>query len=109
MSDEVVINVLCDQSQLFIPNTFSPNGDGENDVFYPRGIGLKNIKSFRIYSRWGELVYERKNILLNEASSAWDGTFKGNLLNPDVFVYVVEAVCDGGELMTWKGDVSLIR
>lgn len=109
--DDVIINVLCDQSQLFIPNTFSPNGDGDgdNDVFYPRGTGLKNIRSFRIYNRWGQLVYERQNIMLNDAASAWDGTQKGNQLSPDVFVYVVEGICDGGEVMIWKGDISLIR
>src|SRR5690606_20773637 len=54
-ADSVTIHVLCDQSQLFIPNTFSPNGDGNNDVFYPRGIGLQSIRSFRIYNRWGEM------------------------------------------------------
>lgn len=107
--DSVTIKVLCDQSQLFIPNTFSPNGDGNNDVFYPRGIGLQSIRSFRIYNRWGELVYERESIQLNDAASAWDGTFKGNALTPDVYVYVVEGVCDGGETMIWKGDVTLIR
>lgn len=107
--DEVTINVLCDQSQLFIPNTFSPNGDGDNDVFYPRGEGLKGIRSFRIYNRWGQLVYERQNIMLNDVNAAWDGKHNGSVLNPDVFVYVVEGICDGGEIMIWKGDISLIR
>lgn len=107
--DSVIIKVLCDQSQLFIPNTFSPNGDGNNDVFYPRGIGLQSIRSFRIYNRWGEMVYERQSIQLNDATSAWDGSYKGNTLTPDVYVYVVEGICDGGEVMIWKGDVTLIR
>ncbi len=107
--DDVTIFVLCDEGQLFIPNTFSPNGDGDNDVFYPRGIGLRSIRSFRVYNRWGELVYERQGIQLNDAVTAWDGTYKGNKLSPDVFVYVLEGVCEGGEIMTWKGDISLVR
>ncbi|HTN45157.1 MAG TPA: PKD domain-containing protein [Flavipsychrobacter sp.] len=107
--DMVTIHVLCDQSQLFIPNTFSPNGDGENDVFYPRGKGLSSITAFRVYNRWGEMVFERKNIQLNDEGSAWNGTYKGVQLDPDVFVYVVEGICASGENMTWKGDINLVR
>jgi gliding motility-associated-like protein len=108
-TDDVTIRVVCDNKQVFIPNTFSPNGDGQNDVFYPRGKGLDRIVSFRIFNRWGELVYERNNIGLNDASNGWDGTFKGQVLTPDVFVYTVEALCTTGETINWKGDVSLIR
>lgn len=108
-SDKVTITVLCDESQVFIPNTFTPNGDGQNDVFYPRGNGIDQVKSFRIYNRWGELVYERKEFKMNDASSGWNGTFKGQQLPPDVFVYSVEAYCASGEVFSWKGDVSLLR
>lgn len=108
-SDTVTIHVLCDQSQLFIPNTFSPNGDGENEVFYPRGVGLREVTSFRVFNRWGELMFERKGILLNDAKSGWDGTYKGNALSPDVFVYVLEGICEEGGKMIWKGDINLIR
>lgn len=108
-SDKVRIIVLCDKSQLFIPNTFTPNGDGQNDVFYPRGTGLDNIKSFRIFNRWGEVVYQNSNFKLNDASTAWDGTYKGNILPPDVFMYILEAYCEDGEVMTIKGDISIVR
>jgi gliding motility-associated-like protein len=108
-SDTVTIHVLCDQSQLFIPNSFTPNNDGQNDVFYVRGVGLKTISAIRIYNRWGEVVFERKGINLNDKSNAWDGTYKGAVLNPDIFVYVIEGICDTGEPINWKGDVSLIR
>ncbi len=107
--DSVTVNVLCDQSQLFIPNTFSPNGDGQNDVFYPRGLGLKTISSFRIYNRWGELLFEKRGIQLNDRNNGWDGTFRGNLLNPDVFVYIIDGICDSDAPMSWKGDITLIR
>lgn len=108
-SDKVTVHVLCDKSQLFIPNTFTPNGDGQNDVFYPRGTGLDQIKSMRIYDRWGQVVYERGAFALNDQSIGWDGTYKGVVLPPDVFVYVVEAYCDNGEIMTIKGDITIVR
>jgi gliding motility-associated-like protein len=107
--DTVTVNVLCDKSQLFIPNTFTPNNDGENDIFYPRGVGLKTISSFRVYNRWGELVFEKKGIKLNDPSGGWDGTYKGRSLNPDVFVYIIEGVCQRGDAISWKGDVSLVK
>lgn len=108
-SDKVTIIVLCDQSQLYIPNTFTPNGDGQNDVFYPRGEGFDKLRSFRVFNRWGEIVYERKGFALNEKVSGWDGTFRGRELPPDVFMYMIEADCDNGDVIQWKGDVTLIR
>ncbi len=108
-SDYVKITVLCDKSQMFIPNTFTPNGDGENDIFYPRGNGVDQVKSFRVYNRWGEIVFERTNMKVNDKSIGWDGNFRGNVLPPDVFVYLIEVVCEGGDIMKIKGDVTLIR
>jgi gliding motility-associated-like protein len=108
-SDDVTIVVFCDQSQLFIPNTFTPNGDGQNDVFYPRGSGVGKIKALRIYNRWGQLVFERLNMDVNAAGQGWDGNFKNEQLNPDVYVYTLEATCDTGEQIFWKGDVTIIR
>ena len=108
-SDSVTIHLYCNTSQVFIPNSFTPNGDGENDVFYPRGTGISAIKSFRIYNRWGELLFERDNIQINDAANAWDGTFAGGTPRPDVYVYVVDAICETGEPVFIKGDVTIIR
>lgn len=108
-TDKVTVYILCDQSQVFIPNSFTPNGDGRNDYFYPRGKGIDKIKSFRIYNRWGELVFEKTAIGINDKINGWDGTYNGVALRADVFVYMVEAICDNGEPINWKGDVSLIR
>ena len=108
-TDVVTVRVLCDESQLFVPNLFSPNGDGQNDVFYPRGEGLSSITSFRVYNRWGEVIFERKGILLNDQTAGWDGTAKGKELSPDVFVYVIDGICTTGEPISWKGDITLIR
>jgi gliding motility-associated-like protein len=108
-SDQVVVRVQCDASQLFIPNTFTPNGDGQNDVFYPRGVGFTRLRSFRVFNRWGEIVYERRNFPLNDKTFGWDGTFKGGQLPPDVFMYTIEADCEDNEVLLWKGDVTIIR
>jgi gliding motility-associated-like protein len=108
-SDDVKVLLYCDNSQIFIPNAFTPNGDGENDIFYPRGIGVKTIKTFRIYNRWGELLFEKAGITLNDAQNAWDGSYKGGDPKPDVYVYILDAVCYTGEDITIKGDVPIIR
>jgi len=108
-SDSVTIHLYCSSGQLFIPNTFTPNNDGENDVFYPRGTGVELIKSFRIYNRWGELLFEKENIQINDATNAWDGTYNGMAPRPDVYVYVIDALCETGEPLFIKGSVTVVR
>lgn len=107
--DTVTLNIFCNSQQVFLPNTFTPNGDGKNDVFYPRSAGISLIKSFRIYNRWGELLFERSNIEPNDETNAWDGSYKGEHPRSDVFVYVVEAVCSTGQPILIKGDVTIVR
>lgn len=107
--DSVTVFILCDKSQVFIPNMFSPNGDGQNEVFYPRGHGLQAIKTFRVFNRWGEIVFERNNIQLNDETNGWDGKVKGKEVSTDVFVYYIDGVCDNGSPLIWKGDVTLMR
>lgn len=108
-SDQVTVYVICNGSNVFVPNTFSPNGDGSNDVFYPRGTGLFNIKTLRIFNRWGEMVFERSNFNANDQNSGWDGTYRGAKLNPDVFVYIMEVRCDNNSTINYKGNITLIR
>ena len=107
--DSVTIHVICDVSQVFIPNSFTPNGDGNNDVFYPRGSGINIVKSFRIYNRWGELLFEKSNFQINDINSAWNGSYNGGTPRPDVYVYIVDAQCSNGEPINIKGDVTIIR
>lgn len=107
--DSVVVRVQCDNSQVYIPNTFTPEGNGVNDVFYPRGKGLEIIQRFRIYDRWGQVVFERTNMQVDDRNAGWDGRKDGRLLSPDVYVYTVEAICDNGEPIRWQGDVLLLR
>jgi hypothetical protein len=75
----------------------------------PEEMVLRDVKSFRIYNRWGEMIFEREHMSLNDASNAWDGTYKGDMPKPDVYVYILEAVCYTGEDVQIKGDVTIIR
>jgi len=107
--DQISINVMCNQANMFVPNTFSPNGDGMNDRFYPRGQGVFNIKSLRIFNRWGQLVFEKNNFLPNVESDGWDGTFKGQSVPSDAYVYMIEITCDNNAVVPFKGNVTLLR
>jgi gliding motility-associated-like protein len=107
--DSVSINIRCENSQVFLPNTFTPNGDGLNDVFAVRGVGLRNIVAFRIYNKWGNLVFERTDFSPNDYNNGWDGTFNNTPLGNDIFVYTVDAICITGDLIQVKGDIALIK
>jgi gliding motility-associated-like protein len=108
-ADDVTVSVLCNNGNLFIPNTFSPNADGSNDRFFPRGTGIHNIRSLRIYNRWGEVVFEKMNFNANDPAAGWDGTFKGMQASSDVYIYTCEVVCSNNEVLPFKGDVTLLR
>jgi len=108
-TDELTVNVLCNGANMFVPNTFSPNQDGVNDLFYPRGSGIFTIKRFKVFSRWGEVIFEQNNFNANDPSKGWDGTFKGKKLDPDVFIYTVDVMCDNYTVLSFKGNVALIK
>ena len=93
---------------FYIPNAFTPNGDAINDIFYAYGRGVEEI-TLKIYNRWGEKLFES-----NDLTSGWDGTYRGELLNPGVYVYHVKVLfCDGSRLPLLheyrKGSITLIR
>ena len=107
--DDISISIRCDNSQAFIPNTFTPNNDGHNDKFFMSGKGIRIITKFSVWNRWGEMVFSTQNINVNDPKAGWDGTVNGKPLDPDVFVYMIEAICDLGDVLKYKGDISLIR
>jgi gliding motility-associated-like protein len=108
-SSFVNVFVLCDGANVFIPNTFSPNADGANDYFFPRGTGLFTIKQLRIFNRWGEQVFEKYSFKANDQNAGWDGTYKGQKLTPDVYVYIMDIQCENNAILTFKGNVALIK
>ena len=108
-TDLVTIRVIKDRP-IYIPNIFSPNGDGINDGFTIfSGPGLEEIEKLQIFSRWGSLVYETENILPNVESLGWDGNFKNQPVNPGVFVYVAQLRFVDQEVVQVQGDVTVIR
>jgi gliding motility-associated-like protein len=107
--DSVTIGLRCAESAVFIPNTFTPNKDRRNDLFYPRGKGIKIVKFFRIYNRLGEMVFERRNFELNDPVQGWDGSYSGNSLANSLFNYTAEMICDAGDTLMLKGTVLLLH
>jgi gliding motility-associated-like protein len=106
LSDTILIKVIpwvCDFPYVFVPNAFSPNGDGENDVLYVRGHSIKKIE-FRIFNRWGEMVFET-----NDVNIGWDGTYKGKLADSDVFDYYLNVECVGDEHNQIQGNITILR
>ena len=108
-SDSLRIESFCEQSQVFVPNAFTPDGDGLNDIMMVRGKGIMTINFFRVFNRWGELVFERYNFAPNDPKNGWDGRIRGVKAPPDVFVYIVEAVCENGANYQFKGNISIIK
>jgi gliding motility-associated-like protein len=107
-SDTVTIFVTCGEQNFFIPNTFSPNGDGMNDVFYPRGRGIQRIRSMTIFNRWGERVYEKREFAVNDPSLGWNGRVNGKQATSDVYTYVIEIICENNLVIPYRGNVTLI-
>jgi gliding motility-associated-like protein len=107
--DDVELKVLKIRP-IFIPNVFSPNSDGVNDIFAIYGNQAAFIvRELRIYNRWGGQVFEGKDIPLNDETRGWDGYFDGKPLNPDVFTfYAIIRFIDGEEVL-YKGDITLVR
>jgi len=106
---QVAVTVICSGTNVYVPNTFSPNGDGVNDIFYARGTGIYNIKSFRIFNRWGQLVFERLNAGSNSPGDGWNGMINGSNAPADVYVYVIEVLCINNTIVPIKGNVTLLR
>jgi len=111
-SDDIFIEVDKNRN-VFIPNAFTPNGDGFNDEFQVySGPGVTLIRSMQVFDRWGELVFERINLepeAFPDVANGWDGRFRGRIMNPGVFVYLVEVTFDDGITLLYRGDVTLLH
>jgi gliding motility-associated-like protein len=105
--DSVLISVktTCDEDLLFVANAFTPNGDGFNDFAYVRLFGVQKLNFYRVFDRWGKLLFETRN-----ENVGWDGTnLKGEKLITGVFVYVAEAQCYNGQTIIKKGNITLLK
>jgi gliding motility-associated-like protein len=88
---------------------FTPDGDGVNDILMVRGSGINTVKSFRIFNRWGEVVFEKANFSPNDKSQGWDGTARGVKAPTDVYIYTCEVTCENGNSFVYKGNVAIIK
>ena len=108
--DTILVDFRRCESDLYIPNVFSPNFDGINDraeVLAAEGVGL--ISYFRIFDRWGNLVFEAREVPLGHSSGAWDGTNNGSPLPAGVYVYALEVRFLNGKTVQKAGDIVLVR
>jgi gliding motility-associated-like protein len=99
----ITITVAEPCTQLYVPNVFSPNDDGENDVLYLRGSCIKTMEFF-IYDRWGERMFSTTDV-----KTGWDGKYKGEPLDQAVFVWYLKATLESGQEIRRKGNITLLR
>ena len=100
-SQPVTGKALTDQ--VFIPNSFTPNGDGRNDILYVYGYIIRDMQ-FMIFNQWGEKIFETRN-----QAVGWDGTYKGKTQPSGVYIYVCEMILTDGTKMQKKGSINLVR
>lgn len=101
--DTMKIEVV-EKYSLDVPKAFSPNNDGINDVIFAKGWGLKELIAFKIYNRFGELVFESTDF-----TEGWNGVYKGKNQNIETYIYTVEALTFGNKVLTKTGNISLLR
>jgi gliding motility-associated-like protein len=97
------IDILVKETIIDMPNAFAP-GSGANTIFKPSKRGIVQLKSFNIYNRWGQKVFESTNI-----DKGWDGTFKNTPQPVGVYIYTIDAITDSGNAFTQRGNVTLVR
>jgi len=104
--DTVTVRVVlpnCDENDVFVPNMFTPNGDNFNDIFKPESNFIDEMQLI-VYNRWGEEVY-----ITEDPLGGWDGTFKNEELEPDVYGYYLSVLCINGERYVKKGNVTIVK
>lgn len=95
---------------VYVPTVFSPNQDGINDIFYVQtNAEISIVSAIRIYDRWGDVVFEAFDVAPNDPAAGWNGTFRGKPMNPEVFVYWIEALTVKQKTITVTGDVTIVR
>lgn len=103
-TDTILVKVFKVKPDLFIPNAFTPNGDGNNDIFRPIAIGMKSMDLFQVYNRWGQMLYSGTG-----NGAGWDGTFGGKGQEAATYVWYAEGVDYLNNKIKRKGTVVLIR
>lgn len=103
-SDTLLVKVYASRPDIFVPNAFTPNGDGRNDQLAPICVGISQLQYFRIFNRWGQLVFSTTSM-----GNGWDGSIGGLAQAPGTYVYSVQGVDFNGRLIAKKGSLVLLR
>ena len=107
VSDSVNIRVEKNY-QVYVPNAFSPNNDGINDLFRPYGKAGLMVESFRVFDRWGGLMFQVEDVLLGSDFPGWDGNANGKIASSGVYVWQVKVRFADGFVRTFSGSVTLV-
>lgn len=94
---------------LYAPNAFSPNGDGNNDFFFLQSRLAQKIEQFRVFDRWGNLLFEQRGGSTNVPTEGWDGQYRGRFLNTGPYTWYAQILSPEGNLERYQGTVQLIR
>lgn len=102
--DNIKVTVFKTGPEIFVPSAFTPNGDGRNDFIYPICVGIRQLNFFRMYNRWGQLIFST-----SQMGKGWDGRISGTPQSSGNFVYMVQGVDYTGKTIFKKGNILLIR
>ena len=95
--------------EVAVATGFTPNSDGMNDILMVHGLPGTRITKFQVYDRWGELLYEQGDFMVNDANMGWDGSFRGAVMSPGVYIWYLEVEFVDGMTQAFKGQTTLIR
>jgi gliding motility-associated-like protein len=102
---EAYVNVRVYKGpDIYVPSGFTPNGDGKNDKFTPFPVGMKSYNYFRIFNRWGQVVFQTRKLM-----DGWDGTIGGQLQPEGIYIWMIEGLTKDDRIITKKGSVMLIK
>jgi len=104
VSNKIVTEIACNATNIYVPDVFSPNGDGINDVVKAVCVGITKLKYFKIYNRWGNILFET-----SDESKGWDGRFRGQIQPTDSYIWLVEGVDTNGKEIRKTGTLNLIK
>jgi gliding motility-associated-like protein len=102
--DSINVKVFKVPPSFYVPTGFSPNNDGRNDVMKPIMLGMRSLKYFRVFNRWGQVLFAT-----SQQGAGWDGTHKGNPQDPGTYVWMAEGETYTGQRIKKQGTVILLR
>ena len=107
-SDNIFIEVDFDRS-VAVPTAFTPNGDFRNDLLLVHGTSGTKVKMFKVFNRWGELLHQDGDFMVNDHQTGWDGSFRGEMMESDVYIWYLEVEYVDGFVKSYEGQTNLIR